>query len=92
MYIQDANRVKPELEEQFCSKLTVCQLWVLVKLMRTARRSCRSNQAFYSFLKLVFPYADFRDVKKDNKWGKGLQISVDAEKYSGGDNDNGDEE
>lgn len=92
MYIQDAQRIKPELQEHFGDKFTVRQLWIIVKLMRTARRSCRNNQALYQFLKLVFPYADFRDVPKPNKWGKGLQISVAEEKYSGGENENGDEE
>lgn len=52
------------------------QLWTLVKMLRTARRSLRSNAAMYAYLKSVFPYADFRDVKKDNKWGSGLQISI----------------
>lgn len=52
------------------------QLWTLVKMLRTARRSLRSNAAMYAYLKSIFPYADFRDVKKDNKWGSGLQISL----------------
>jgi len=82
LYISDAARIKPELEQEFGSKLTVHQLWILVRLMRTARRSCKSNSALYSFLKLVFPYADFRDVPKDNKWGKGLQITVDDDSLS----------
>lgn len=82
LYVRDAANVKTELEQEFGKKLTIKQLWILVRLMRTARRSCRSNSALYGFLKLLFPYADFRDVPKDNKWGKGLQITVDDESLS----------
>lgn len=86
MYVRDAIQIKPELEKEFSPKLTVRQLWILIRLMRTARRSCKSNAALYAFLKLLFPYADFQDVPKDNKWGKGLQITIDNESLSS-DND-----
>lgn len=81
MYQRDARELRPEIAKEFSETLTVRQLWLLVRLMKTARRSCRSNSALYSFLQELFPYASFRDVPKNNKWGKGLEITVDTEHY-----------
>jgi len=68
-----AGTVEAELsKEQF----TLRQLWTFVKCMRTARRSLRSNTAFYSYLHQLFPWAHFQDVKKDNKFGQGLRITI----------------
>lgn len=63
-------------EEIFSPDRQIRKLWTLVKLMRMARKSLRSNAAMYNALKIIFPYADFRDVPKDNKFGKGLKISI----------------
>lgn len=73
------------------------KLWTLVKVMRTARRSLRSNAAMYRYLKELFPYADFRDVPKpQTKFGKGLSITlmiggtvVSDDSMDDGDNEDG---
>lgn len=72
------------------------QLWTLVKMLRTVRMSCRHNTAFYNYLNTVFPFANFKDIPKENKFGKCLQITIknpegvivsDDSFENGGDND-----
>lgn len=59
--------------------LTARQLWLIVRLCKLARRSCRHNTAFNAAMSAAFPYARFRQVTKTNAAGRsypGLQITI----------------
>lgn len=85
-YFNPEAALKSELAEQF-PDLTLRQLWTIVKLVKRVRKFARNNAAFNNLMNRLFPDFEFREVKKDNKWGKGLQItdkkSGDASDYEG---------
>lgn len=81
------QQLKSELAEQF-PDLTLRQLWTIVKLVKRVRKFARNNTAFNNLMNRLFHNNfEFSEVKKDNKWGKGLQItdkkSGDASDYEG---------
>lgn len=52
------HQVAPILAKEFASKfgdLNVDQIWTIVKLVKLARRSCRSNAALNPCLEIAFP-------------------------------------
>jgi len=52
------HSVAPQLAQEFKDKfgdLSVEQIWVVVKLAKLVRRSCRSNAALNPCLGIVFP-------------------------------------
>lgn len=78
------HQIAPQLAEEFKAKfgeLSVEQIWAIVKLVKLARRSCRSNAALNPAMSLVFPGFKFQQYgtgKKNNRTGKeimGLRIT-----------------
>lgn len=77
-------------------KLTLQELWALVKILRVVRMRCRNNVALNNQLNSAFPYARFTTVTKErpsryNPSVKekylGLQITVEGQTAEGGDDD-----
>lgn len=80
--------LKVTLEETFGERLTARELWALVRLVKHARRFCRSNNALNPCLQRLFPYARFQQVPKvDPRTGQtysGLHITVRGETVEDG--------
>ena len=66
-------------------KLTLEQLWWLVKFAKHVRGRCRNNAAFNNYMNRNFPNAKFREVPKEynGKHYMGLQIEVDGQTSEG---------
>ena len=63
------HSVAPQLAQEFKEKfgdLSVDQIWAIVKLVKLARRSCRSNVALNPCLELVFPGFKFSQYDTGN--------------------------
>ena len=65
------HQVAPQLAQEFKDKfgdLDVNQIWAVIKLVKLARRSCRSNSALNPCLEIVFPGFKFQqyDTGKRN--------------------------
>lgn len=82
-YFNPEAALKSELAEQF-PDLTLRQVWTIVKLSKRIRQRARNNAAFNNLMNRLLPNFEFREVPKDNKWGKGLQIT---DKKSGDNSD-----
>lgn len=81
-----SRNFKDEMEKNF-GKLTLPQLWALVKFSKNVRLRCRNNAAFNNFCNQTFPHARFQQVTKTrpNRYNPtliesypGLQITVDG--------------
>lgn len=67
-------------------KLTVEQLWWLVKFAKHVRGRCRNNSAFNNFMNRNFSPAQFKEVPKEysGRMYTGLQIKVGEKASFGG--------
>ena len=76
------DEARDEFEEVFgfhISKLTLRQLWWIVKFCKTVRMRGRSNTAFNNVFKRTFSGAFFRQVTKKREDGSeypGLDIKI----------------
>lgn len=78
---------KENFQQLQIDKLTLKQLWWLVKFAKHVRGRCRNNSAFNNFMNRNFTPAKFSEVPKEYK-GKqytGLKITVGNESSDGGD-------
>lgn len=85
MAINRENSITEAINEAFGDKLTVRQLWAIVRFAKHARRYCRSNAALNNALNRMFPHASFRQVTKtrtaprfvgDSLTYPGLEITI----------------
>ena len=71
----------PKDVEAKLGKLTLDQLWAIVKIAKHVRLRARNNTAFNNYMNRIFPYAKFQTVTKQHADGTnypGLRISVDG--------------
>lgn len=97
----DINQFKKDFELAFGEKLTVAQLWLLVKMCKNVRLRCRNNTAFNNFMNQVFgPHASFKTVTKSRpSWRNpgttetypGLSIVVAGVEDGSGDDEAGED-
>ena len=67
-----------DVEAKF-GKLTLEQLWAIVKIAKHVRLRARNNTAFNNYMNRIFPYAQFKTVQKQHANGTyypGLSITV----------------
>lgn len=80
-YTQRAADLGKEFKEHF-GELNAKQLWLIAKLAKLIRRSCRQNTAFNNAMKAAFPHATFKQVPKEDKRSgrtyEGLAITVNS--------------
>lgn len=85
-YTEEAREIGAEIKEHF-GEMSARQIWLIVRLAKLARRSCRHNTAFNSAFAAAFPHATFRQVPKVSASGRpyqGLQVEVKEETVSNG--------
>lgn len=71
----------PKDVEAKLGKLTLEQLWAIVKIAKHVRLRARNNTAFNNYFNRIFPYAQFKTITKQHADGTtypGLQITVDG--------------
>ena len=77
---ESEEKLRTEYKELFKDGLAFRQLWWVVKMMKAARRYCRSNTAFNNFMNSVFSgTAQFRQVEVEGLGGNkypGLAIKM----------------
>ncbi len=73
------HQIAPILAQEFQDKfgeLSVEQIWSIVKLVKLARRSCRSNAALNPCLEIVFKgfrFSQYDTGKRNTRTGRPIQ-------------------
>lgn len=76
----------PKEVEAALGKMTLKQLWAVVKIAKYVRLRARNNTAFNNYMNAIFPYARFEQVTKvraDGQTYPGLRITIEGESLDG---------